>query len=221
MAICCTPVSDIIVCAAADDTAAEAAERSIPEAPVTDAPLVAEALTARPSEGEACGAAIKKPGIDTGAPTLAYMGWCMAAPTLIYQHAFPLAKKRSPARMAWLATHLALCVLAGLPQVAQRIAPALSVVLGALDAGDSRAAASAYLELTASNFAGWLLLFLGVFHSGLDLAAEATRFADREVYKRAQAWWDAATLRQFWGLWNKLAHHWLLRTVCTPAASLR
>lgn len=43
---------------------------------------------------------------------------------------------------------------------------------------------------------------------------QLTRFGDREFYKD---WWNAATIGDYWKLWNMPVHKWLLRTVYFPA----
>ena len=44
----------------------------------------------------------------------------------------------------------------------------------------------------------------------LNILGELTRFGDREFYKD---WWNAATVGDYWKLWNMPVHKWLLRTV--------
>lgn len=43
---------------------------------------------------------------------------------------------------------------------------------------------------------------------------QLTRFGDREFYKD---WWNAATIGDYWKLWNMPVHKWLLRTIYFPA----
>lgn len=45
-------------------------------------------------------------------------------------------------------------------------------------------------------------------------AMQLTRFGDREFYKD---WWNAATIGDYWKLWNMPVHKWLLRTIYFPA----
>jgi diacylglycerol O-acyltransferase-1 len=46
------------------------------------------------------------------------------------------------------------------------------------------------------------------------LPPQLTRFGDREFYKD---WWNAATIGDYWKLWNMPVHKWLLRTIYFPA----
>ncbi|PNW88823.1 hypothetical protein CHLRE_01g045903v5 [Chlamydomonas reinhardtii] len=70
------------------------------------------------------------------------------------------------------------------------------------------------LKLALPSTYAWLLGFYCLFHLWLNVLAELTRFGDREFYKD---WWNAATVGEYWKLWNMPVHKWLLRHVYFPA----
>lgn len=73
------------------------------------------------------------------------------------------------------------------------------------------------LKLAIPNTYLWLCMFYLLFHLWLNILGELTRFGDREFYRD---WWNAATLGDYWRLWNMPVHKWLLRTVYFPAIRL-
>jgi diacylglycerol O-acyltransferase-1 len=59
----------------------------------------------------------------------------------------------------------------------------------------------------------WLLSFYGGFHLWLNILGELLRFADRTFY---EDWWNSRTMGDYWRLWNKPIHTYLVRHVFIP-----
>jgi diacylglycerol O-acyltransferase 1 len=70
------------------------------------------------------------------------------------------------------------------------------------------------LKLSIPTLYFWLAMFVALFHLWLNVVAEVTRFGDREFYRQ---WWNAATVAEYWKLWNMPVHKWMLRHVHYPA----
>lgn len=66
------------------------------------------------------------------------------------------------------------------------------------------------LKISVPWFITWLLGSFAIFHAFLNLIAELTYFADRLWYKD---WWNSTSFEEFWKLWNRPVHHWLLKHV--------
>lgn len=73
------------------------------------------------------------------------------------------------------------------------------------------------IRLALPSFISWLVMFFALFHCGLSVIAELTRFADRGFYKE---WWNATTLHQFWRTWNIPVHEWCLRHLYVEAVQV-
>lgn len=73
------------------------------------------------------------------------------------------------------------------------------------------------LKLAIPNHVIWLIWFYLFFHSLLNIAAELTRFADREFYRD---WWNSESVYYFWSNWNIPVHKWCVRHLYFPLMSL-
>lgn len=73
------------------------------------------------------------------------------------------------------------------------------------------------LKLAVPNHVIWLIWFYLFFHSLLNIAAELTRFADREFYRD---WWNSESVYYFWSNWNIPVHKWCVRHLYFPLMSL-
>lgn len=73
------------------------------------------------------------------------------------------------------------------------------------------------LKLAIPNHVIWLIWFYLFFHSLLNIAAELTRFADREFYRD---WWNSESVNYFWSNWNIPVHKWCVRHLYQPLLSL-
>ncbi|KAG2448405.1 hypothetical protein HYH02_006297 [Chlamydomonas schloesseri] len=138
----------------------------------------------------------------------------LAVPTLSYQVNFPRARS---VRWRWLLRRCAeLCITftALAIMVGQYITPAVDNSLVPLQKLDLPRVAERVLKLALPSTYAWLLGFYCLFHLWLNVLAELTRFGDREFYKD---WWNAATVGEYWKLWNMPVHKWLLRHVYFPA----
>lgn len=77
------------------------------------------------------------------------------------------------------------------------------------------------------NTMTWILMFIIVFHLGLNILAELTYFADRQFYKvkinfspfwllNYQSWWNCKNLEEYWRFWNLPVHSWFIRHLYNP-----
>ena len=120
-------------------------------------------------------------------------------------------------RKRWLLRRLAeLAVFLGLLlfMTNQYLAPAITNSITPLNESDWVRVVERVLKLAIPTLYCWLAVFYCLFHLWLNILAELTRFGDREFYKD---WWNAATIGDYWKLWNMPVHKWLLRTVYFPA----
>ncbi|KAG2493012.1 hypothetical protein HYH03_008675 [Edaphochlamys debaryana] len=146
--------------------------------------------------------------------TLKNLLYFLALPTLVYQVNYPLSRS---VRGRWLLRRLfemaigltALAIIIG-----QYIEPAVTNSLAPLRQMDLPRVIERVLKLALPSTYAWLLGFFCLFHAWLNILAELTRFGDREFYKD---WWNAATVGDYWKLWNMPVHKWLLRHVYFPA----
>ncbi|KAF8061352.1 DGAT1-2 [Scenedesmus sp. PABB004] len=152
--------------------------------------------------------------------TAADLAYFLAAPTLTYQLNFPRRARRPGMLARWAASAVACALLLSFMQV-QFLLPCMESALepltgapGALT-GAARPAqfVASLLRLAVPNIATWLCMFVLVFHIFLNLTGEALAFGDRTFYK---AWWNAATVAEYWKLWNLPVHKWMLRTIYYP-----
>lgn len=150
--------------------------------------------------------------------TLRNLLWYLAIPTLTYQVNYPRSKRL---RKRWLVRRcMELVFFSGLLLfiVDQYIVPAVDNSLKPLAEMNLPRLLERILKLAIPNLYAWLTGFYCLFHLWLNILAELTRFGDREFYKD---WWNAATIGDYWKLWNMPVHKWLLRTVYFPALRCR
>eukprot|EP00879_Flechtneria_rotunda_P001155 GHRR01001301.1.p1 GENE.GHRR01001301.1~~GHRR01001301.1.p1 ORF type:complete len:734 (+),score=273.16 GHRR01001301.1:306-2204(+) len=141
------------------------------------------------------------------------MGYYLLAPTLTYQLNFPRSKVRRPKLLLkWVGLLLLTAMLMSFMQV-QFLLPCMQSSLGPLREMNLLAFTERLLRLSIPNLAVWLVMFYLVFHLWLNILGELMLFGDRTFYKE---WWNAATLADYWKLWNIPVHKWMLRTVFFP-----
>nr|QID75817.1 diacylglycerol cyltransferase [Dunaliella salina] len=149
--------------------------------------------------------------------TVSNLIYFLALPTLCYQINYP----RSPTiRKRWLARRVAelvlmLTLLSLLLQ--QYMIPAISNSMSPMRTMDWPRLCERVLKLALPNIYCWLVSFYCLFHLWLNIVAEVLHFGDREFYKD---WWNAATVGEYWKLWNMPVHKWLLRHVYFPTLRL-
>ncbi|GFR48230.1 hypothetical protein Agub_g10091, partial [Astrephomene gubernaculifera] len=142
------------------------------------------------------------------------MLYFLAVPTLTYQVNYPRSRS---IRGRWLLRRcfeLAISLTALAIIIGQYIQPTVNNSMGPLRQMDLPRVVERVLKLALPSTYAWLLLFYALFHLWLNVLAELTRFGDREFYKD---WWNAATVGEYWKLWNMPVHRWLLRHVYFPA----
>jgi diacylglycerol O-acyltransferase-1 len=120
---------------------------------------------------------------SSASPTLAHVYFFVAAPTLVYQDAYP----RSPS-IRWRFVvrrllELLACTGLQLFMIEQYVVPTIRNSLTIMDQGDLPRLAERVLKLAVPNTCIWLLMFYGVFHAFLNLTAELLRFGDRLFYR--------------------------------------
>lgn len=69
------------------------------------------------------------------------------------------------------------------------------------------------LRLSLPNTVFWLLMFYNGFHAQCNIVAEILKFGDRRFY---DDWWNAKTFSEYWRLWNKPVHNWLVKHIYNP-----
>jgi len=74
------------------------------------------------------------------------------------------------------------------------------------------------LRICVPWFITWLLASFAIFHALLNLIAELTYFGDRLWYRE---WWNSQSFEEFWKLWNRPVHYWLLRHVYFQSLRLK
>ncbi|CAG9466526.1 unnamed protein product [Pedinophyceae sp. YPF-701] len=150
--------------------------------------------------------------------TLGNMAYFAAAPTLIYQMAYP----RSPrVRHRWLlrrVAELVLYITVMMFIIEQYIQPTMRNSMRPLDDMDWVRVAERVLKLSIPVLYLWLCMFYVLFHLWLNILAEVLRFGDREFYRD---WWNASTIEEYWRMWNMPVHKWLLRHVYFPLVAMR
>ena len=150
--------------------------------------------------------------------TLSRFYYFICAPTLCFQFEYP----RTPAiRLGWLC-HRLVELLASLSLmvilVQQYIFPLVEGTLPLLSEPNPSfwALIERHLRLAIPSLYVWLLMFFALFHCWLNVLAEITRFADREFYLD---WWNSMTFGEFWRLWNRPVHLWVMRHLYHPLRS--
>jgi len=155
--------------------------------------------------------------IEAYKPTFHQLAYFLVAPTLIYQLSYPRTDR---IRKLFVLRRLIEIIFIGIIQVfviEQYVVPTLANSLEHFDNFHIVAIVERVLKLCIPNLIIWLLMFYSLFHSYLNLVAELTRFGDRVFYRD---WWNSGDLGQYWRLWNRPVHDWLVRhayCVCVRA----
>lgn len=141
---------------------------------------------------------------------LTYFWW---APTLVYQPVYPRTD-----RIRWSFVIKRMLEVAGLSILiwiasAQYAAPLLQNSLGSISSLDIVTILERLMKLSTISLFCWLCGFFALFQSFLNALAEVTRFGDREFYGE---WWNSASLRQYWALWNKPVYIFMKRHIYSP-----
>lgn len=69
------------------------------------------------------------------------------------------------------------------------------------------------LKFSISSILVWLLGFYALFHCFLNVIGELCSFGDRTFYRD---WWNAASIADYWRLWNIPVHLWFKRHIHRP-----
>lgn len=141
---------------------------------------------------------------------LTYFWW---APTLIYQPVYPRTE-----HIRWSFVLKRALEVVGLSLLiwiasAQYAAPLLQNSLGSISSLDLVTMLERLMKLSTISLFCWLCGFFALFQSFLNGLAEITRFGDREFYGE---WWNSASLRQYWALWNKPVYLFMKRHIYSP-----
>jgi len=142
----------------------------------------------------------------------------VAAPTLTYQVNFPRSPK---VRLKWLARRALESLVAGavlLIMTDQYLIPAFANSMMPFHRMDWSLMLERILKVSLPMLYVWLTGSYLLFHLLLNISGELLRFGDREFYRD---WWNAATLEDYWRLWNMPVHRWMLRTVYFPCLRLK
>lgn len=141
---------------------------------------------------------------------LAYFWW---APTLVYQPVYPRTEKiRWGFAFKRLGESICLFVFIWFCS-AQYATPALKNSLNSMENLKFTSILERILKLSTISLIIWLAGFFAIFQSLLNALAEVTRFGDRNFY---DDWWNAASLRDYWTMWNKPVHAFMRRHVYSP-----
>ena len=134
--------------------------------------------------------------------TLGNFLYFLAAPTLVYEPAYP--RTRRIRRRVIFGHAAAMCVCLALQYFlfTQFLLPVLAAP------PEGRSLVLDLMKLAVPSMALWLAGFWSIFHSWLNIVGELTRFGDRRFYK---AWYNASTVARFWSEWNQPVHEWCLR----------
>ena len=142
----------------------------------------------------------------------------MVAPTLCFQFDYPrtprIRKRWLVKRLIELVVSLSLMVIL----VQQYMFPLVEATIPLI--ADTNVSIWVLLEkhlrLSLPNLYVWLLMFFALFHCWLNVLGEVIRFADREFYLE---WWNSKTFGEFWRLWNRPVHLWIMRHLYNPMRS--
>ncbi|CAE7352634.1 DGAT1B [Symbiodinium sp. KB8] len=129
--------------------------------------------------------------------TLGNFLYFLAAPTLVYEPAYP--RTRRIRRRVIFGHAAAMCVCLALQYFlfTQFLLPVLAAP------PEGRSPVLDLMKLAVPSMALWLAGFWSIFHSWLNIVGELTRFGDRRFYK---AWYNASTVARFWSEWNQPVH---------------
>ncbi|KAI9190257.1 hypothetical protein H9P43_001690 [Blastocladiella emersonii ATCC 22665] len=149
-------------------------------------------------------------------------------PTLCYQPSYPRTPRVRVRKVIKHAVETFVCVSLMYIILFQHMQPILDGTVRAItdpvtgnlkfDGFTAATFLERLLKLSLAVVPFWLIMFVALFHSWVNLVAEVTRFADREFYKE---WWNASTIAAYWRLWNIPVHNWLKRHVYIPMVAGR
>ncbi|KAI0128897.1 diacylglycerol O-acyltransferase [Xylariales sp. AK1849] len=141
---------------------------------------------------------------------LTYFWW---APTLVYQPVYPRTENirwtfvlKRVAEAVCLSVFIWFCS-------AQYAAPVLQNSLESINHLKLVNILERLLKLSTISLVVWLAGFFALFQSTLNALAEVTRFGDRAFY---DDWWNAASLGEYWRMWNKPVYQFMKRHVYSP-----
>jgi hypothetical protein len=173
--------------------------------------FVASTYRALAAEGTLAGhleALSSRVGFSVGDITASSYLYYMAAPTLVYQTAYPRAPTNW-GRVARLGVEMALigalCSAISLGALLSHLQGNVHHLAGMdLRWGSFAFHGQTHLVIALLNTITWAVgVGYGVFHAGLNLLAEVTGFGDQRFYGR---WWTARNFRQFWCVVHALGH---------------
>lgn len=127
----------------------------------------------------------------------------LCIPTLVYELEYP---RQSTMRLHYVAKELFasfLCFLVTYLIIQKHLIPYLSMT-------EKINFFESIFYLGVPTLMIWMIAFYGIFHGVLNALAELTYYADREFYL---AWWDSASMEDFWRLWNRSVYKWMARHV--------
>jgi diacylglycerol O-acyltransferase-1 len=145
--------------------------------------------------------------------TVRDMAYFCLAPTLCYELNFP---RTARVRKLFLLRRLAEVVIGTnliLALTQQWIVPVVINSLVPFSGSDLPLATERLIRLALPNHVIWLLGGFILFHSGLNIAGELLRFADRDFY---HDWWNSPNVSKFWQNWNLPVHRWFVRHLFKP-----
>lgn len=125
----------------------------------------------------------------------------LAAPTLVYESAFPRSDRIRWRYVVKKSFQLAAALLVQYAVVAQFMLPVFA---------HHTKDWYLFLKLALPSFCMWLAGFYAFFHCWLNIVAELLRFADRQFFLD---WWNSTSLDSFWRKWNNPVHEWCLRHI--------
>ena len=147
-------------------------------------------------------------------PDMKQLHYFLAAPTLVFQLSYPRSDGRSLFFIIRRLFELIVCGSLIVLVIAQYVSPTLINSIDSFDRGDIIHLLERVLKLCIPNTVVWLAMFYGFFHTYLNLVAELLRFGDRIFYRD---WWNSGDLGEYWRLWNRPVHDWLVKHVYSVA----
>ncbi|KAF7683384.1 Diacylglycerol O-acyltransferase 1-1 [Astathelohania contejeani] len=135
------------------------------------------------------------------------------APTLCYQSEYPMLDKRRWSIIIRKFVFLILLIIAFLFVMDQCTVPLiynLQESKGIFDFIEN------LLTLSFGTILLWLIFFLATFVLFLPILRELTLFGDGVFFCD---WWNSTTVLEYWRLWNRPVHQWIVRHLYIPLQS--
>lgn len=139
------------------------------------------------------------------------MVYFWAAPTLVYQPVYPMRPSIRLSRIPPLIGEIVMGMVVIWILMMQIGMPVIEHL--AENYNSWHIFIEDYLTLATTNILIWLVGFLILFQSTLNLMAEITKFADRNFYGD---WWNAGSVGTFWRDWNRPISNFFRRHLYTP-----